>query len=285
MSFSRPTLTNPSKKFIEWKSDDMRFSYYDKVLEQNVPMPLPIYFVVLDELSCVTGFCKKHKSKISSNEVRSTVKEPLLVRTFRGGERITGLYQDIKDEAVALGGKYTKSIYAMLLVKNQLPELVNIKLRGGANGAWIEKKINIGKSVVCVKEAKEEANGNTTYNVPVFSSMLLSPELIEAATQMDIELQVYLESYLAQKEVEVADAQEVEPQLSYVADMDAKLRNVINNATTHPGNAILDSGWVKADRKAKETHPGPISDPALLDEGPRNVSPEDLEPGVDDLPF
>ncbi len=290
MSFSKPQLTNPSKKFIEWSSDNACFTYFDKdkgEKGEKVLLPIPTYFIVLDELSTISGFCEKHGTNIFANEVRSTVKEPLLVRTFKGGERLQGLYNDIKSEAKELGGKYTQSVYAMLLTsKGQEPELVNIRLRGAACSAWIDKKINTGKAVICVKEVSKEKKGKTEYVVPVFSSMSLTQELTDTAIAMDQVLQEYLREYFAQMEEKIIEAEEAapEPQPEYVADMDAKLKQVISNATAAP-NSLLDKGWVKADRKAKETHPGPISDPALLDEGPRNVDPEDLEPGVDDLPF
>jgi len=287
MSFSKPQLTNPSKKFIEWSSEDACFSYYDKDQSKNILLPLPVYFIVLDQLSTITGFCKKHKSSIYANEVRSIVKEPFLVKTFKGGERLAGMYNEIKGSIKELGGKFTASVYAMLIAEGQEPELVNIRLKGSAFSTWLDKKINTGKYIIQVKEAREEVNGTTVYNVPVFSKLDLTLALTKTGILMDQMLQEYLKEYLAQQQDEVSVAAEAapEPQPSYVADMDAKLRNVINNATTHPGNAILDSGWVKADRKAKEKVDAVISDPALLDEGPRNVSPEDLEPGMDDLPF
>lgn len=286
MSFSKPVLQNPSKKFIEWSSEDACFTYYDKDQSKNVLLPLPVYFIVLDQLSTITGFCKKHKCSIYSNEVRSIIKEPFLVKTFKGGERLAGMYNDIKGSIKELGGKFTASVYAMLIQEGQEPELVNIKLKGSAFSTWLDKKINTGKYIIQVKEAREEVNGTTVYNVPVFSKANLTPTLTETGILMDQMLQEYLKEYLAQQQDEVTVAAEAapEPQPSYVADMDAKLRQVVSKATSAP-NAILDSGWVKESRKNKEKTPAITSDPALLEEGPRNIDPEDLEPGVDDLPF
>lgn len=288
MSFSSPQLTNPSKKFIEWSSDNACFTYFDKdkgEKGEKVLLPLPIYFIVLDELSTISGFCEKHSTNIFANEVRSTAKEPLLVRTFKGGERLQGLYNDIKSEAKELGGKYTKSVYAMLLTgKGQEPELVNIKLRGAACSAWIEKKINTGKAVICVKEVSNEKKGKTEYTVPVFSYAPLTQELTDTATAMDHALQEYLKEYFAQMEEKIVEAEEAtpEPQPAYVADADARLRQIVSNAT-HAPNPLLDSAGPA--RKQGGKMPAITSDPALLEEGPRNIDPEDLGPDVDSLPF
>jgi hypothetical protein len=288
MSFSKPQLTNPSKKFIEWSSDNACFTYFDKdrgEKGEKVLLSLPVFFIVLDELSTISGFCEKHGTNIFANEVRSTAKEPLLVRTFKGGERLQGLYNDIKSEAKELGGKYTKSVYAMLLTgKGQEPELVNIKLRGAACSAWIEKKINTGKAVICVKEVSREKKGKTEYAVPVFSATPLTQELTDLAIAMDQVLQEYLREYFEQMEEKIIEAGEAapEPQPAYVADADARLRQIVSNAT-HAPNPLLDAAGPARRQGGKA--PAITSDPALLEEGPRNIDPEDLDPGVDDLPF
>jgi len=50
---------NPATKFLDWKSDQKGFSYYDKGLGKNVEVPLPFKFVFLDELSTVKGWNDK----------------------------------------------------------------------------------------------------------------------------------------------------------------------------------------------------------------------------------
>ena len=51
---------NPATKFLEWKSDQKGFSYYDKGLAKNVEVSLPFKFVFLDELSTVKGFAEQN---------------------------------------------------------------------------------------------------------------------------------------------------------------------------------------------------------------------------------
>jgi len=211
MSRSIPKLTNPCQKFIDFKSDKGLFSYYNKETEQSIEIPVPIYFVVLDELATISGYNKKNDCGIYSNEVHRTTDEVLRVKTFKGGESITGLYSDVRDSIIALGGKYTKSVYAMLINANKSVELVNFKFRGAAFSAWMDKKVNPDNSIVGIVDFAEEQNGKTVYNVPVFKAFKLTPELNNQALAMDVELQKYLKEYKAQQpEKEVVEAVKVE---------------------------------------------------------------------------
>ena len=88
MSFSNPILENPCKKFIDFKSDNKQFVYWDKELGENgeqVIIPTPIYFIVLDELTTVTGYYKEGDCGIYSNEIHFLKDEVLKVRTFKKG--------------------------------------------------------------------------------------------------------------------------------------------------------------------------------------------------------
>jgi len=210
MSFSEPKLQNPATKFIEFR--DGKLQYYDKDAEENKIIDLPVYFVVLDELSTISGYCEKTKSGIYSNEVHRITDEVLNVRTFKGGEQIMGLYKDISDAIARIGGKFTKSVYALLI--NQQGgenELVNFKFRGAAFSAWLDKKFNPEKSAVGLVETFEATKGKTVYQVPVFKSFRLNPELITQSTETDKKLQVYLRNYKAnQAEKEKAPEPEIE---------------------------------------------------------------------------
>lgn len=211
MSKSNPKLENPCKKFIDFKSDKGQFFFYDKDLEQQIEIPIPFYFVVLDELATISGYNKKNDCGIYSNEVHRTTDEILRVKTFKGGESITGLYNDIKDNVKAIGGKYTKSVYALLVKGEKETELVNFKFKGAAFSAWLEKKVNSENSVVGIVDLIEEKNGNTTYQVPVFKAFKLISELNQQAIDVDKELQKYLKEYKAQQpEKEIAKAEAVE---------------------------------------------------------------------------
>jgi len=209
MSYSEPKSTNPAQKFIEFR--DGKFQYYDKNTEANVVIDLPIYFIVLDELSTISGYCEKTKSGIFSNEVHRISEEILNVRTFKGGEQIIGLYKDISDAIARIGGKFTKSVYALLLNEVGGTELVNFKFRGAAFSGWIDKKFNTEKHAVGIMETVEATKGKTVYQVPVFKSFKITPEQDETARKSDIELQSYLKAYKSiQAEAEKVETVEVE---------------------------------------------------------------------------
>jgi len=212
MSKSNPKIENPCTKFIDFKSDKGRFFYYDKVKEEQIDVPLPIYFTVLDELSTISGYNKKNDCGIYSNEIHSTGTEVLRVKTFKGGESVIGLYKDIKDSIKAMGGKYTKSVYTLLIHPDKTTELVNFKFKGASFSAWLEKKIDGLNSIIGIVDLIEETNGATTYQVPVFQAFKLSPELNQRAIHADEILQDYLKEYKAmipEKEVAKAEIAEV----------------------------------------------------------------------------
>lgn len=214
MSFSNPTLENPCKKFIDFKSDDKQFVYWDKELGENgesVVIPTPIYFIVLDELTTITGYYKEGDCGIYSNEIHFLKDEVLKVRTFKkGGPSIVGLYDTIKDSIKAIGGKFTKSVYAMMISAEGTTELVNFRFRGAAFSAWLDKRVNTGRQVVCIAdEFIEEHNGKTVYNVPVFKAFNMKPEYRAMAVEMDRELQAFLKDYKSrqtEREAAVAEA-------------------------------------------------------------------------------
>jgi hypothetical protein len=211
MSISNPKIENPCKKFIDFKGDKGQLFYYDKEKEQQIEILLPIYFVVLDELSTVSGYNKKNDCGIYSNEVHSTVNEILRVKTFKGGESIIGLYNDIKDSVKALGGKYTKSVYALLINKDKSTELINFKFRGASFSAWLDKKINSTNAVIGIVDLVQEKNGNTTYMVPVFQGFKLEPNVLQSAIETDKILQAYIKEYkslIPEKEIAKAEAVE-----------------------------------------------------------------------------
>jgi hypothetical protein len=233
MSKSNPRLTNPATKFIEFKGDSGKFFHYDKESEKQVELPMPFYFVVLDELSAIKGYSEKNKCGIYSNEIRSLKDDILNVRSFKGGIQIVGKYNDIKDAALREGGKFCKSVYAMLITGKGQYELVNFQFHGSSFGAWLDKKFNVDQNAVAVESVAEATKGKVTYVYPVFIKKNLKPEIDQAAIEMDKKLQVYFASYLNQQiEKEVSEAvvvQDNDP--GFTPDPDySDLQNVRNDA-------------------------------------------------------
>lgn len=196
MSLSNPKLTNPCKKFIEFKGDSGTFQYYDKEKQENVTVPLPFKFIYLDELNAVTGFSDQWKNGVFSNEVHNLNTQILNVRVFKAPVTITGKYKDIKAEILSIGGKFMKSIYIGLLDENNNLELANLKLKGSGFGGWLEKKFNPEQSpAIMVEETREDKKGAVKFHVPVFTNFEIAPSLHTQAVNLDRELQGYLKEY------------------------------------------------------------------------------------------
>lgn len=160
--------SNPVTKWVEWKSDDKCFSYYDKEKRENVPIPLPFKFLTLAVRHTVKGWNDKSNSAIFSNEVKYIGKEPIKVSSYKGGVIAEGIYKEIKTQIVDAGGKYHKSIYAM----TESGQLINIALKGSAAGKWQEFSEKTTKRMsdefIVVNGAEEGQKGAIKYSTPNF---------------------------------------------------------------------------------------------------------------------
>jgi hypothetical protein len=207
---------NPATKFLDWKSDQKGFSYYDKGLSKNIEVSLPFKFVFLDELSTVKGWHDASTSGIFSNEVKYLSKEPMTVKAFKGGEIAKGLYNEIKDRVKNAGGHYSKSIYIM----TEDGELANIQLKGSATQQWGEfvkaNRQSITRTWVNVATATESKKGKVVFSVPNFT-IGADIEDFDAKTADDKfdELEAYLKTYLAKVDVEDIEVKEEEEVLEY----------------------------------------------------------------------
>lgn len=204
MSISRPRANNPNPatKHIRFKNG--KFQYWDKKEEKNIEITLPCEFIVLDELSAITGWSDKYQSGIFSNEVASTIDEEIVVKAFKGGELIRGLYSEIKDKAKTEGGRYEKSVYALLN-----GELVRFAFVGAALSSWIETEVNFTQPKYKVEKTREGKKGTTVYKIPVFEVIEAREKEWDEAIGMDRDiLQPYLEKYL-KKEPEVQKKEDI----------------------------------------------------------------------------
>jgi hypothetical protein len=202
-AFAQPQ-TNPATKFIEWKSNDKCFNYYDKEAQKNVEIPLPFKFLVLDELHTIKGWNDASSSNIYSNEVKFISKEVMTVKPFKGNEIAKGYYKDIKDKVVAAGGHYTKSIYVML----EDGSLANISLKGSGVQKWgdfTQKTRNrLADEWVIVAKAEDGKKGAVKFSTPSFSFVnSISDEEANMADEAFNILESYLKTYLAKADIDV----------------------------------------------------------------------------------
>jgi len=199
-AFAQPQ-SNPSTKFIEWKSNDKQFSYYDKETKLQVPITLPFKFLALDEMHCVKGWSDSCQSAIYSNEVKFISKEILTVKPFKGNEIAKGLYSDIKEKVKAAGAHYVKSIYIML----EDGSLANLQLKGASCQSWGDftnkNRSRLPDEWVNVKTSLEGKKGAVKYYTPVFEfDKSLSDSEVDLADEAFGILEVYLKAYLVKSE-------------------------------------------------------------------------------------
>lgn len=212
MSFSQPKAENPAKKFLHFKGDKGIFEYYDKDAEEKKELQAPFYFIVLDQLSTISGFSNEYNSGIYSNEVHSLMNEILRVKTFKSGISITGKYSDIKDEVKSAGGKFTKSVYALMFNENLETEIVNFQLSGAAFSAWIDFKFSQQLHTVAFDgECTQEKTGGIKYQKPVFKRYNIKKELIDEAIKADKILQDFIKQRKEQQSEQEA-VKDAEPE-------------------------------------------------------------------------
>lgn len=205
-AFAQPQ-SNPATKFIDWKSNDKMFSYYDKENKVQVPIPLPFKLLALDEMHTVKGWSDSCQSAIYSNEVKFISKEILTVKPFKGNEIAKGLYSEIKEKVKAAGAHYVKSIYIML----EDGSLANLQLKGAACQAWGDftkkNRTRLPDEWVTVKKAIEGKKGAVKFYTPEFTfDKSLSESEMDLADEAFGILETYLKAYLVKAEPTITDA-------------------------------------------------------------------------------
>ena len=198
----QPKSTNPTSKFMEWKSNNKSFSYYDKENKQNVEVKLPLTFLVLEEFHTIKGFSDADQTGIYSNEILQISAEEFEVKTFKGRVIAKGVYSDIKQVVNSAGGNYNKSIYAV----TKEGDLINISFKGAAvskwsqfteKGAWKRLK----DEWVTIEDAEDHKKGMVAYATPnfKFNTSLTDYEFKIVETKAN-ELESYMDGYLAKDE-------------------------------------------------------------------------------------
>lgn len=256
MSRSNPVSNNPnpSTRWFEWHGSKGTINYWDKEKKERVEQPLPFTFLVLDILSTVKGWHEASESGIFANEVRDTKQDTLVVKSFKGGELASGLYQSIRDRVGNLGGYFVSSIY--IAFKNEAGELVigNLNLNGAALKAWSDFRQAKARGQIIFDKAcrivgsDSGKKGSVVFKTPKFELADTSSETAEAALELDKQLQEYLTSYLSRPRVEAAAAAPAKEELAaadrefgHTRDDDAEAdRIAAQQAEKHAGAVEFD---------------------------------------------
>lgn len=209
--------SNPAKRFLNWKSNDKKFAYYDKELKENVEVNLPFKFQFLEHFSTIKGWNDATSTGIYSNEIMFTSKEELTVKTFGGLELAKGLYKDIRSKVRDSGGKYHRSVYCL----DANGEIINVQMKGAVVSAYSvfmdgDKKLNIKgnkhlieNNWIVVNKFQELKKGATKYSVPIFEiGDDFTSEEFDLANEKYKEIENYFDTYKGLNDVNDVDVQE-----------------------------------------------------------------------------
>jgi hypothetical protein len=202
---------NPTKRYLEWKSNDKSFEFYDKEAGEKVKVELPLKFVFLQHYHTVKGWNDASQSGIWSNEVYYIGSEPMTVRAYKGGEIATGLYKDIKQDITNAGGKYHRSVYVML----EDGTIANLSFKGAVVREWSDffgdNQSLLDNQWIEVNTAKEQKKGSINYSTPEFTlGKNLTAKESSMADSTALELKGYLDEYFRKEEVIEAENFELE---------------------------------------------------------------------------
>ena len=202
---------NPTKKYLEWKSNNKSFEFYDKSAGEKVEVSLPLKFVFLQHYHTVKGWNDASQSGIWSNEVYYIGSEPMTVRAYKGGTIAEGLYKDIKQDITNAGGKYHRSVYVML----EDGTIANLSFKGAVVREWSEffrdNQSLLDNQWIEVNTAKEQKKGSIKYSTPEFTlGKNLTAKESDMADKTALDLKAYLDEYFRKEEVLEAEDFELE---------------------------------------------------------------------------
>ena len=212
--------TSPISKYLEWKSNDKCFSYYDKEKKENIKVQIPLEFIVLEEYHTVKGFSDSDQTGIYSNEVLQISAEEMEVKTFKGRVIAKGIYNEIKQTVNSAGGTYHKSMY--IITKDN--ELLNLSFKGAVVGKWSKftekgQFKRLKSEWVKIETVEDHKKGMVSYSTPNFEfSKKITTKDVNNIMPLVNEFTDYIANYFdnsSAKEIEVKDAEEVNSELDF----------------------------------------------------------------------
>lgn len=194
---------NPSEFFLNWKSKEKKFVYYDKKNEKDVSMPFPLEFIPLFKCVSIRGYNHKKTKTYISNEIKDLNTDYLVVNSYNNvtkerKKEWAGYYAEIK-ENLDQNCKFTVSLYAAIKRKKGGMALVNFQLNGAGLHHWFdfERENNIWKGSIKVSKMTQEKNGDVDYNAPVYEIAPISKEDDIEAARLQKVITAHLNEYFA----------------------------------------------------------------------------------------
>ena len=193
--------SHPCQVWYEWSGKNGNLKNYDKATESNIETKAPFKFMLLDIFSVIKGWSEINSSGIYSNETKTTGKTPFVVRAYKGGTLVEGLYKDIKDKIKAVGGTYNKNLYISTIIDGET-KICSLVLKGASLSAWVtfsdENKGELYNKAIVISGSVTGKKGAVTFQTPNFELV----EATEAEKEVANGLDVILQQYLNSKEVE-----------------------------------------------------------------------------------
>lgn len=227
----RPTTVNenpnPATKFLQWKSNDKCFEYYDKEAKEKVKVELPLKVLFLEHYHTVKGWSDSANSGIWSNEVFSIGREEIEVKNANG-TIVKGIYKENRSIIKNAGGVYHRSVYCM----TPEGEIINLQLKGAVIGGLdeetsVDKKVHLGWSTFYSGDKKknikgvshlldnqwieingfaEGKKGAVKYSIPIFEvGKVITAKENDLANESASTLQTYMNNYFGKEEEKVAE--------------------------------------------------------------------------------
>ena len=197
---------NPATKFLEWKSKEKCFEYWDKSQSANVKVEPPFKFMFLEHFHTIKGWHDASSSRIYSNEVKFIGKESVKVKSFKGGDIVDGIYKDIRLKILDAGGKYHRSVY----VVDDSGDIINLQLKGAVVAAYSdflnENENKIEGSWCEINTVKDHKKGATKYSTPDFTiGKAFTKAEMALANDKYLEIVAHFESVTVKPEVNVEE--------------------------------------------------------------------------------
>ena len=188
---------NPAVNYLEFKSDGHKkpvFAYFDKEkyegytedeikkfrkqyddseideLPWNVRQELPMKVMFLENFSTIRGWSDSNSSSIYANDITYLNSQPITVKLAKGGKVIaSGLYNDIKADVNAMGGKFTKSVYCI----SEEGKIICVLFKGAALASYSEFMDKVSSDALenrwlVVNSFEKKKKGSIKYTVPTF---------------------------------------------------------------------------------------------------------------------
>lgn len=206
-------LTNPANKFFKWngnKDSGGLIQYYDKEAKENVTVPFPFSFLVLDRVFTIGG---GHDvggtwSGFWSNAVQNLQTQQFTVKS-KQGRIASGYYADIKGTS---GIKFITGLYIAYKDEEDILQIGYLELGGAAMSAWIDfaKARDIYSGAFSITGSEQKKKGSNVYFEPVFvhkadiseESDLAAKELtkhvveyLKARFRLDADVEPYEQEY------------------------------------------------------------------------------------------